>query len=112
VAPVTAGCRGGVAAPVGEDRAGRDRGTGTIVAADGIALFHDSRLPRLPHGQADQLWHVDGQDSQSAGVRGRGGELSGFVTGMAAGDSVGVTVEPASGSDHPTSDPVFLFAMA
>jgi anti-sigma factor RsiW len=60
-------------------------GTGTIVAADGIALFHGSELAPLPHGQAYQLWHMEGQDSQSAGVLGRGGELSGVVTGMEPG---------------------------
>jgi anti-sigma factor RsiW len=87
-------------------------GTGTVVAADGIAVFHGSNLPRLPEGQAYQLWRMDGQDAQSAGVLGRGGALTGVVTGMKPGASVGVTVEPASGSDRPTSDPVFVFTMA
>jgi len=87
-------------------------GTGTVVAADGIALFHGSDLPRLPDGRAYQLWRISGQESQSAGVLGRGGELTGVVTDLGPGDAVGVTVEPASGSSQPTSDPVFLVTPA
>jgi len=83
-------------------------GTGTVVAADGIAVFHGSDLPRLPEGQAYQLWRMSGQESQSAGVLGRGGELTGVVTGLGPGDAVGVSVEPSAGSSHPTSDPVFV----
>jgi anti-sigma factor RsiW len=87
-------------------------GTGTVVAADGIAVFHGSDLPRLPDGRAYQLWRISGQESQSAGVLGRGGELTGVVTDLGPGDAVGVTVEPAAGSSQPTSDPVFLVTPA
>ena len=87
-------------------------GTGTVVAAHGIAVFHGSDLPRLPDGRAYQLWRISGQESQSAGVLGRGGELTGVVTDLGPGDAVGVTVEPASGSSQPTSDPVFLVTPA
>jgi anti-sigma factor RsiW len=89
-----------------------DGGTGTVVAANGIAVFHGSDLPRLPDGRAYQLWRISGQESQSAGVLGRGGELTGVVTDLGAGDAVGVTVEPSTGSDQPTSDPVFLVTPA
>ena len=87
-------------------------GSGTVVAADGIALFHGSDLPRLPDGQAYQLWRMSGQESQSAGVLGRGGELTGVVTDLGPGDAVGVSVEPEGGSSHPTSDPVFVVTPA
>jgi anti-sigma factor RsiW len=87
-------------------------GTGTVVAADGIAVFHGSDLPRLPDGRAYQLWRISGQESQSAGVLGRGGELTGVVTDLGPGDAVGVTVEPSAGSSQPTSDPLFLVTPA
>ena len=87
-------------------------GTGTVVAARGLAVFHARNLPALPDGRAYQLWRIRGQKSTSAGVLGRGGELSGLVTGVGPDDAVGVTVEPASGSDRPTSAPVFLVEMA
>jgi anti-sigma factor RsiW len=87
-------------------------GTGTVVAADGIAIFRGSDLAELPEGRAYQLWRITGAEAQSAGVLGRGGELTGVVTDVAPGDAVGVTVEPASGSDTPSTDPVFLVSMA
>jgi len=87
-------------------------GTGTVVAAGDIAVFHGSDLPELPDGQTYQLWRVTGQDSQSAGILGRGGDVTEVVTGMGPEDSVALTVEPESGSDEPTSDPVFLATMA
>ena len=87
-------------------------GTGTMVAADGQAFFHGSDLPALPDGRAYQLWRIRGQESTSAGVLGRGGELTRLVPDVGPGDAVGVTVEPASGSDQPTTDPVFLVTMA
>lgn len=87
-------------------------GTGTVIAAGGHAFFHGSDLPALPDGRAYQLWRIRGQESTSAGVLGRGGELTRLVPDIGPGDAVGVTVEPASGSDQPTTDPVFLVTMA
>ena len=87
-------------------------GTGTVLAVDDTAVFLGSDLPELPDGRAYQLWRITGQDSQSAGVLGRGGDVTGVVTGMGPDDAVGVSVEPESGSDKPTSDPVFLVSMA
>jgi anti-sigma factor RsiW len=89
-----------------------DGGTGTMIAAGGQAFFHGSGLPLLPDGRAYQLWRIRGQESTSAGVLGRGGELTGLVPDLGPDDAVGVTVEPASGSDRPTTDPVFLVTMA
>jgi hypothetical protein len=83
-------------------------GTGTVLAVDGTAVFLGHDLRELPDGRAYQLWRMTGQDSQSAGVLGRGGDVTGVVTGIGPADAVGVSVEPESGSDHPTSDPVFL----
>ena len=90
----------------------RNGGTGTVVAAHGVAVFHGAELPMLPADRAYQLWRIHGRRAQSAGVLGRGGELTGVVTDVAAGDVVGVTVEPASGSDQPTTTPVFLASTA
>ncbi len=87
-------------------------GTGTVIAAGGRAFFHGSHLPSLPDGRAYQLWRIRGQESTSAGVLGRGGELTRLVPDVGPDDAVGVTVEPASGSDQPTTDPVFLVTMA
>jgi anti-sigma factor RsiW len=87
-------------------------GTGTVIAAGGHAFFHGSDLPSLPDGRAYQLWRIRGQESTSAGVLGRGGEVTGLLPDVGPDDVVGVTVEPASGSDQPTTEPVFLVTMA
>ena len=87
-------------------------GTGTVLAAGDVAVFLGKDLPELPEGQAYQLWRMTGQDSQSAGVLGRGGDVTGVVTGIRPEDAVGVSVEPEAGSDQPTSDPVFLVPLA
>ena len=83
----------------------------TVVSSHGLAVFRGD-LPALPEGKAYQLWRLTGQRSQSAGVLGRGGELTGVVRDVAAADVVGVTVEPAAGSDQPTTDPVVLVPLA
>ncbi len=87
-------------------------GTGTVLAAEGRAVFYARDLPELPDGRAYQLWRIRGQESTSAGVLGRGGEVTGLVDALGPDDAIGVTVEPESGSDQPTSAPVFLVAMA
>ncbi len=87
-------------------------GTGTVIAAGNLAVFHGSDLPALPDGRAYQLWRIRGQESTSAGVLGRGGEVTGVVTDLGPTDAVGVTVEPASGSERPTTEPVFLVTVA
>lgn len=90
----------------------RSGGIGTVLAAHGVAVFHGEDLPELPRGRAYQLWRISGQESHSAGVLGRGGALTGVVTGVAPGDQIGLTVEPSTGSEAPTSDPVFLVSAA
>lgn len=87
-------------------------GTATVLAAGGQAFFHSSDLPRLPDGRAYQLWRIRGQESTSAGVLGRGGDVTRLVADVGPDDAVGVTVEPAAGSDQPTSEPVVLVTMA
>lgn len=78
------------------------------------AVFLADAMPEAPFGKAFQLWFdVPGKGMVSAGII-RG---SGAVTIPMQGDATtatgaGITLEPASGSDHPTSAPVALFAFA
>lgn len=87
-------------------------GTATLVVSHGTAVFHASDMTTLPEGRAYQLWRINGQESTSAGVLGRGGDVTRLLTELAPTDSLGVTVEPASGSDQPTTTPVVLVAAA
>ncbi|EAP98445.1 putative membrane protein [Janibacter sp. HTCC2649] len=78
------------------------------------AVFLADAMPEAPFGKAYQLWFdVPGQGMVSAGlIRG-----SGAVTIPMQGDATiatgaGITLEPASGSEHPTTAPVALFSFA
>lgn len=78
------------------------------------AVFLADSMPAAPFGKAYQLWfNVPGRGMVSAGlIRGSGAvtiEMQGDAT-IATG--AGITLEPASGSEHPTSDPVALFSFA
>ena len=90
----------------------RAGGTGTVLEANGVAVFHSENLPDLPRGRVYQLWRISGQESHSAGVLGRGGALTGVVTDVRPGDKIGLTVEPSVGSEAPTTEPVFLVSAA
>lgn len=71
-------------------------------------LVVTSELAAAPAGSTYQLWIVEGDDARSAGLFD-----AGDVTQLAlaepppSGSILAVTVEPAGGSDHPTSDPAF-----
>lgn len=81
-------------------------GHGIVVAADGSALFRTSDIERLPADRAYQLWILRGDTPESVGVLGRGGQLEAFVDGVRPTDALGLTVEPADGSDRPTGNMV------
>jgi len=79
------------------------------------AVFVADDMPTPPSGKAYQLWFdVPGQGMVSAGMIPTSGSA---VTVMLEGDAstatgAGITLEPESGSEHPTSDPVALFSFA
>lgn len=88
-------------------------GTATIVMSrrDRALVFTAARLPPLASGQRYQLWLMGPGGDRSAGLlpaprAGMNGPV--IATGLAAGDWVGLTVEPAGGSRHPTSRPVLM----
>lgn len=87
-------------------------GTGTVVAADGAAIFRTTRLDRLPDDRVYQLWVLRDDRLQSAGVLGRGGELDAVVTELDPTDQLGLTVEPDGGSTSPTGDLVLRIDVA
>jgi len=67
---------------------------------------HD--MPELPEDQTMQLWLIDDSGAQSAGLM--TGTQTELLTDVAMADDMtfGITVEPAGGSDEPTSEPVLL----
>jgi len=67
---------------------------------------HD--MPELPEDQTMQLWLIDDSGAQSAGLM--TGAQTELLTDVAVAEDMtfGITVEPAGGSDEPTSEPVLL----
>ncbi len=62
----------------------------------------------LPSDKTYQLWYIKGSDVKSAGtVSVTSNSVTQVLQGdMQAGDTVGITVEPAGGSKQPTTTPV------
>jgi anti-sigma-K factor RskA len=86
-------------------------GSGTVIAADGLAVFRTAGLPELPAERAYQLWLINDEGATSVGVLGRGGDLEKVMDDVSGADSVGLTVEPASGSEQPTGDLVLQLSL-
>jgi anti-sigma-K factor RskA len=79
-------------------------GSGTVVAADDLAVFRTADLPELPADKAYQLWLINDDGATSVGVLGRGGQLEKVMDDVSGATSVGLTVEPSGGSAQPTGD--------
>jgi Anti-sigma-K factor rskA len=76
-----------------------------VTRSDQDALLTAARLPAPPDGRVYQVWVIGPAGARSAGF------LSGTglaLTGVRAGERVGVTVEPAGGTSRPTTTPIVL----
>jgi anti-sigma-K factor RskA len=90
-------------------------GSAIVVASvrQGKMVFTSSGLRSLPGSRVYQLWFV-GTTTRSAGlvpaaIDGRTAPV--LASGLAAGDKIGVTVEPAGGSSKPTTAPIVLMTL-
>ncbi|MFD5628136.1 MULTISPECIES: anti-sigma factor domain-containing protein [unclassified Streptomyces] len=89
-----------------------DGTSGTVVVSESRdrAVFAVSGMAAPPSGKVYQLWFDDGGTMRSAGLMNPGRTdqtvlLDGAVDGASG---MGITVEPAGGSDQPTSAPLAL----
>jgi len=87
-----------------------DQGADAEVASineDRIILVADN-LPSVPEGQTCQIWVIKGDLPESSGLFQPGDDETAapITTPIKEGDTIAVTVEPAGGSEQPTSDPV------
>jgi hypothetical protein len=80
-------------------------GTVTIVASArlGEAVVTAADMPGLPTREVYQAWVISPSGARSAGLLGSGQLLA---SGVRPADQIGITVEPAGGTTHPTSTPV------
>jgi anti-sigma-K factor RskA len=95
----------------------RTGGTATVVMShrERALVFTAADLHVLPSAESYELWLTGPAGSKPAGmvnVSGRG-KMAGpmVVSGLSAGDSVRLTVEPASGSPRPTSRPIVVIIL-
>ena len=91
-------------------------GVATVVlAADRHELaVVTTGLPALPSGQVYQLWLIGKPKIVSAGLLppAKNGQTPAVLaTGVAKGDTLGLTVEPASGSAQPTTTPILALPL-
>jgi len=68
-------------------------------------------LPAPPPGKVYQLWFIGPPTTRSAGLlpasqAGRAGPV--LSSGLARGDTIGITIEPAGGTRLPTTTPILL----
>ena len=91
-------------------------GTATVVRSEslGKAVVITSDLPSAPAGKVYQLWLQDTEGQfTSAGLMAAAGDQTVVLQGDAAdAQAAGITVEPAGGSEQPTSNPIAFFSFA
>jgi hypothetical protein len=86
----------------------RTGGTATIVMShhDGMLVFAAAGLRRLPAAQCYELWVLRPGGDRPAGrlpVPSHGMTGPVVTSGLRSGDRLGLTVEPATGTGHPTT---------
>ena len=92
-------------------------GTATVVWSGELgraAIELDGAAP-LDDASDYELWFIGADGPRSAGVvkvDASGDARQELAGDMAAGDAIGLTVEPAGGSEQPTTDPVLVVATA
>jgi hypothetical protein len=94
-------------------------GTATVVASQRTAavVFTSSGLPVLPSSSVYEVWFIGSGGARPAGLvppvltRFAGTTAPLHARGLAAGDVIGVTVEPAGGVDTPTTPPIVMLTL-
>lgn len=86
-------------------------GVATAILTDEAALFSAAGLPDPGADHVYQLWVVSGDQAASAGVLADdAGTARQLADDFSSGDALAVTVEPAGGSDQPTTTPLVVLS--
>lgn len=93
------------------DLAGGAHATVYRSVALGKAALETSNMPAPPSGRVYQLWLQKDGLMVPAGLMPSGSDQKFVISGSADdATAVGITVEPAGGSEHPTTPPIAVFA--
>ena len=91
-------------------------GTVTVVLSPALRkmVFSTAGLPALPASQVYEVWLIGPPRVRPAGLlsspsAGRTSPV--LASGLAAGDKVGLAVEPAGGTSQPTTTPILLITL-
>lgn len=89
-----------------------DTGHARVVAAPsrGEAAFLASGMDQVSEDRTYQLWLMRDGEPTAAGLfrPGEDGQVVRLLTAAQSADAVAVTIEPASGSEQPTMDPIMV----
>ncbi len=94
-------------------------GSATVIVAPRLhrLVFTSTGMPSLPRAEVYQLWVIGPPGTTTATSAGlltraaNGSTLPVLASGLAPGDRVGVTVEPAGGTSKPTTTPVVVIPL-
>ena len=92
-------------------------GTATVVMSrsEQKIIVTTAGLPKLPPAKVYELWLMGPPSTREAGLlpTPRSGKTAPVLaSGLAAGDRVGVTVEPAGGTTRPTTPPILVMSLS
>lgn len=77
----------------------------------GEGVFHGEKLTDLPSDQVYQLWVVDSDTPSPSSTFTPSPDAEILVAGLEPGLAIEYTVEPAGGSDAPTTDPLAVASL-
>ncbi len=89
-----------------------EAGRATVVRSksEDRAVIRTEDMVSAPEGKAYELWFIEGDEFVSAGLMPDEADQTVVLDGPAAqAVAVGITVEPAEGSEQPTTDPIAVF---
>ncbi|MDQ2812715.1 MAG: anti-sigma factor [Actinomycetota bacterium] len=89
-------------------------GTATVVYSSklGGAIISTTGLADLPSGRVYQAWVMNSAGARSAGLISHPNLSSQLLaSGVRSGDRIGITVEPAGGTSHPTTQAVLVMPL-
>jgi anti-sigma-K factor RskA len=77
---------------------------------DDRAILVVEDMPSMPENRTGQVWVIRGENPEPSGLLEPSGNMAAtaITTPLRGADAIAVTMEPAGGSDKPTSDPVLV----